>query len=117
MRLRLAIVGGDARRKDPTMTIRRVAAVTILLVLSLSAAGLAQSSRTFRARLSTVPIDVLMQATVTGSGAATAVLTGRTLTVTGTFGGLVSPATVVRLHRGWRGIRGPMFADLKVANG
>ena len=98
--------------------IRRLAfAALTVLVLAPAADTLAQTSRTFRARLSVVPIDVIMQSTIAGSGTATAVLTGRTLTITGTFEGLLSPATVARLHRGWRGIRGPVFAELKVANG
>ena len=54
-----------------------------------------------------------MASTVAGSGSATATLKGRTLTVTGTFRELRSPATVVRLHLSPnRGIRGPAFADL-----
>jgi hypothetical protein len=69
--------------------------------------------RTFHARLSTVPIDLAMARTIAGSGSVTATLEGRTLVVTGTFSGLKSPATVVRLHRGPnRGLRGPAIGDL-----
>jgi hypothetical protein len=71
--------------------------------------------RVFTARLSTVPIDLAMAATIAGSGSVTATLEGRTLTVTGTFKGLKSPATMARLHRGPnRGLRGPAIADLTV---
>ncbi len=54
-----------------------------------------------------------MAATVAGSGSATAVLNGSKLTVTGTFEGLKSPATIVQLHRGQRGVRGPAILDLQ----
>jgi hypothetical protein len=63
-----------------------------------------------------VPIDVSMQATVAGSGSASAVLTGRTLAVSGTFEGLRSPATVARIHLGRKGVRGPAILDLTVSS-
>ena len=67
----------------------------------------------YRARLSVVPIDVAMQATVAGSGSATATLKGTSLTITGTFSGLKTPATIVRVHRGRRmAMRGPAIGDL-----
>jgi hypothetical protein len=88
--------------------------VATLIVASFSQA---QSARAFRARLSTVPIDVSMQSTVAGNGSVTATLEGSTLTISGTYQGLRTPATVARVHRGFRGIRGPAFADLKVSGG
>lgn len=67
----------------------------------------------YRARLSVVPIDIAMQATVAGSGSVSATLKGSTLTITGTFSGLKTPATVVRVHRGPRtAMRGPAIGDL-----
>ena len=77
----------------------------------------AQSSKTYRARLSPVPIDQAMMATVAGMGSATAVLTGTKLTVTGTFDGLKSPATIVQIHKGQRGVRGPAVLDLQATKG
>ena len=78
----------------------------------------AQSSKTYRARLSTVPMDLTMAPTVAGSGAVTAVLAGRTLTVTGTFEGLRSPATIAQLHKSpIAGVRGPVLFDLKASSG
>ena len=44
----------------------------------------------------------------------TATLQGRTLTVTGTFEGLPSAATVAHLHRGRPGVPGEPFADLTI---
>lgn len=73
----------------------------------------AQSAKTFKGRLSPVPIDVTMQATISGSGSATAVLSGTKLTVTGTFDGLRSPATIAQVHKSpTRGVRGPVVFDL-----
>ena len=75
----------------------------------------AQPPKTYRARLSPVPIDVSMQATVAGSGSVSAVLTGTKLAITGTFEGLKSPATTAKIHKGpTRGVRGPNVLDLAV---
>jgi len=74
-----------------------------------------QSGETFKARLSPVPIDMSMMAAIAGSGSVTAVLGGRKLTISGTFVGLRSPATVARIHRGPKGIRGPAIFDLAVS--
>lgn len=82
------------------------------LIVVLGAAVAAQSQQ-YRARLSVVPIDIAMQATIAGSGSATATLKGSTLTITGTFSGLKTPATVARVHRGPRtAMRGPAIGDL-----
>jgi hypothetical protein len=81
-----------------------------------SGALIAQQPKTFKARLSPVAIDVSMQATVAGSGSVSAVLTGTTLSITGTFEGLRSPATIAQLHKGpVKGTRGPNIFDLAVA--
>jgi len=76
----------------------------------------AQAPKSYRARLSPVPLDVAMQATVAGGGSVTAVLTGTKLAVTGTFEGLKSPATIAQVHKSpTRGVRGPNVLDLTVA--
>jgi CHRD domain-containing protein len=77
----------------------------------------AQTGKTYKARLSPVPIDQAMMATIAGMGSATAVLNGTKLTVTGTFDGLKSPATIVQIHRGQRGVRGPAILDLQATKG
>lgn len=87
--------------------------VTVAIALALHTSLQAQSAQ-YRARLSMVPIDATMQATVTGSGAATATLKGTTLTINGTFTGLKTAATVVRVHRSVKpGMRGAPIGDLK----
>jgi hypothetical protein len=76
----------------------------------------AQQPKTFKARLSPVPIDVSMQATIAGSGSVSAVLTGTKLAITGTFDGLKSPATIAQIHKSpVRGVRGPNVLDLAVS--
>ena len=88
------------------------------LALCTGAHSHAQPARSFKARLAPVPIDVTMQATVSGSGSASAVLTGTKLTVSGTFDGLRSPATIAQMHKSpIRGVRGPVVFDLTVSPG
>src|SRR5580692_11204653 len=100
---------------------RRAATVALLAaaLLSLASAGAAQngqSAETFKARLSPVPISVAMMSTIAGYGSPTATLTGKQLTIQGTFEGLRSPATTAQIHRGPKGIPGPAILDLTVAN-
>ena len=87
--------------------------LAIVFLLSGILAG-AQTSETFRVRLSPVPIDVSMMATIAGYGSLTATLAGKQLTIEGTFEGLRSPATTVQIHRGPKGIPGPAIMDLTV---
>ena len=63
-----------------------------------------------------MPIDAAMMASIAGSGSVTATLVGTRLTLAGTFEGLRSPATVARLHRAQKGVRGPAVFDLVLAN-
>ena len=82
------------------------------LVLVMSSFVHAQAPQ-YRARLSIVPIDVSMQSTIAGSGAVTATLKGSTLTISGTFNGLRTAATVARVHRSPRtAMRGAPIGDL-----
>jgi hypothetical protein len=100
--------------------IRSTRAVLVLCagVLALGSAAGAQSAKNFKARLAPVPIDITMQATVSGSGSVTAVLTGAKLTITGTYDGLKSPATTVQIHKSpVRGVRGPVVSDLTASGG
>ena len=77
----------------------------------------AQTGKTFRTRLSPVPIDLTMAPTITGSGSVTAVLAGSKLTFTGTFEGLATPATIAQVHKGpVAGVRGPVLFDLTVTH-
>jgi hypothetical protein len=96
---------------------RRVATVPFLMatLLSLASFGAAQNGQnaeSFKARLSPVPINISMMSTIAGTGSLTAILQGKRLTIQGTFEGLRSPATTVQIHRGPKGIRGPVVANL-----
>lgn len=87
--------------------------VAVVTTGSPAFAQKAAGPQIFRARLSTVPIDLAMASTIAGSGSVTATLEGRTLAITGTFSGLRTPATVARLHRSPnRGMRGAAIAEL-----
>jgi hypothetical protein len=90
----------------------------VMLAASLLAAPAmaAANGETYKTRLSVVPIDVGMQATVAGQGSVTATLAGNKLTVSGTAEGLRSPATVAHIHRGPPGIPGPAILDLMITN-
>ena len=88
----------------------------LVLALAVAVSSLVQAQAPqYRARLAIVPIDIAMQATIAGSGAATATLKGGTLTITGTFSGLKTVATVARVHRGPRtAMRGAPIGDLVI---
>jgi len=91
-----------------------------LLLPIFSSLGIAvltsQAPRTFKGRLSPVPIDVSMQATIAGNGSVTATLNGTKLSVSGSFEGLKSPATIAQIHKSpVRGVHGPAVLDLAVA--
>jgi hypothetical protein len=87
----------------------------LLVCLSHAAAQNAAPTEAYKARLSPVPINVSMMATISGSGSLTATLAGKRLTIQGTFSGLRSPATTAQIHRGPKGIRGPVVPDLDLA--
>jgi hypothetical protein len=91
----------------------RVVAITAVL-LSLGVARDLGADEAFTGRLSTVPVDPITVRTTAGSGTVTAVLAGHTLTITGKFEGLNSPATVAHVHRAQKGLRGPNVFDLTV---
>ena len=92
---------------------RRTLLFTWVLMFAWTAG--AQNGQVFEARLAPLPLDVENRPQVTGSGAGSAVLDGRRLSVTGSFAGLQAPATVAHLHLGPAlGIRGGPVLDLEV---
>ena len=97
------------------MRTRSLLALLVAAIWLLPGPGLNAQGDKLTARLAWVPISGAERANVTGKGTATGVLSGTTLTVTGSFEGLAAPATAIRLHRGIaKGARGPMVADLVV---
>jgi hypothetical protein len=90
-----------------------VAALVVISLTSLS--GAAQNQEQYKARLSMVPPLGIQPAAVAGAGSATAVLSGKKLTINGAFDKLASPATVAHLHLGpIMGVRGNSILDLTV---
>ena len=89
-------------------------AVIGVAMLSLGLSVGAQGSNVYKARLSPVPIDATMAATVAGSGSVTATLTGTKLSIAGTFEGLRSPATTANVHFGRKGVRGASIFELTI---
>lgn len=89
------------------------------LLLTVTMAALqAQAAGPMHARLAPVPIDVAMQETIAGVGRASATLTGTTLTVDGTYRGLVSAATTVRVFESARlGMRGTLVGEFASGGG
>jgi hypothetical protein len=92
---------------------KHIIALALLAAALASSSLQAQTARTFKARLSLMPLDLAMTATMAGSGSLTATLSGSTLTLNGRFQGLKSPATIAQLHKGQRGVRGPAVLDLQ----
>ncbi|MBV8730524.1 MAG: CHRD domain-containing protein [Acidobacteriia bacterium] len=89
---------------------------TIGLALALATALIAQTGEKYSARLSAVAADARTRAALAGSGTATALLSGSKLTVSGSFEGLLSPATAAQLHIGVAaGVRGPVIQDLTIS--
>ena len=97
------------------MTITRsVGAATLGIALAVSV--LAQGGASYKARLTAVPADARTRPSLAGIGTATATLAGSKLTVTGSFEGLLSPATMAQLHSAVAaGVRGPVIGDLTIA--
>jgi hypothetical protein len=92
----------------------RPALIAITIVLALTPRVFAQGAQTFKGRLSPMPVDATTQAGTTGTGAVTGALTGTKLSISGTFSGLQTPATIAQVHIGPRGISGPPVLDLTV---
>jgi hypothetical protein len=88
----------------------------LTISLALSAALIAQSGATYKARLSSVAADARTRPQLAGLGSASAALSGSKLTITGSFDGLLSPATAAQLRAGVAaGVRGPVIQELTIS--
>ena len=86
----------------------------LAIALTLFAQTAAPPATSFRARLSPVPVESSNASKITGGGTVTATLDGQRLTISGTFQGMKSPATIAQVHMGQRGVRGPVEFDLQI---
>ena len=88
----------------------------IAAVLLGGALLFAQTTETYKTRLSAVAADARTRPTLAGIGSVSAVLSGSKLTVTGSFEGLLSPATTAQVHAAVAaGVRGPVIQDLTIS--
>jgi hypothetical protein len=100
---------------DRLNTLQCLTALALVLIASTAAAQGGQRADQFTVRLTMVPISPAERSTVTGGGAATARLVGRSLRVQGTFSGLQGQATTGALHLGpVTAVRGGAIAALEV---
>jgi len=76
----------------------------------------AQAAEQFKGRLYPVPLDAALRTEITGTGSMSAVLDGHKLSITGTFQGLKTPATIAQIHTSpVTGVRGPSILDITVS--
>lgn len=87
----------------------------LFTAIVFSVCATAQTPETYKTRLAPVAIDAAMKVTIAGEGSATALLAGAKLTVSGTFAGLKSNATMAHIHQGSAtGVRGDKLLDLTI---
>jgi CHRD domain len=86
------------------------------MAAALLCGGPAFAAETYQANLGPMPLDAANRANMLGRGDATAILDGKTLTVSGKFAGLPSPATAAHLMVGLAiGVPGTETLDLTVS--
>ena len=96
---------------------RLIAGLLMAGLVGLAPAVQAQAAKTFKTRLSPVPVTAY-NVNVVGSGSVTATLTGTKLLVSGSYDGLASPATQAKVFKSPKpGMRGDALFDLKVSGG
>lgn len=92
--------------------LRLLAAPALAILLAIPA----RAADTYVANLGPMPLDQANNKNKLGRGEATATLDGKTLTLTGSFGGLPSPATKAHLIAGLAiGVPGTESLDLTVS--
>jgi hypothetical protein len=90
--------------------------VAAVVMAALFGGSMQAQTPQYRGRLSLMPLDIAMQNVIAGSGMATANLKGSTLSISGTFTGLKTPATTARLFRSPKpGMRGTPIGELTVS--
>lgn len=94
--------------KRATVLLAGIAALTLSLA--------AQTPEKFKTRLHPVPLDAALRSEITGNGSIAAALEGRKLSITGSFEGMRSPATIAQIRESpVTGVPGPAVLDLTVS--
>jgi hypothetical protein len=75
-----------------------VRSIGFAVAAGLALCGTALAADTYRANLGPMPLDAASRANIQGRGEVTATLSGTSLTISGHFGGLTSPATEAHVH-------------------
>src|SRR5262245_20176343 len=99
---------------------RRCAALVAawMLIACFGFATASEAQDKYKIRLAPAPPLGIQRTAVAGIGSASAVLSGRKLTVTGNYENMASPATGARLYIGpVTGVRGESISDLTVSKG
>lgn len=89
--------------------------LTFALLVLGSAYATAQDMNSLHGRLSPLPVTSATVKTITGQGQVTAKLNGSTLTISGSFEGMNSPATMAHIHLGPKAVPGPVILRLDVS--
>jgi CHRD domain len=86
------------------------------MAMVLLGCGAALAATTYQTNLGPMPLDEANKQNLLGRGDAIAILDGNSLTVSGRFAGLPSPASAAHLKEGLAiGVPGPQAADLLVS--
>lgn len=88
----------------------------LLILLATSSSTFAQDMNSLSGRLSPMPVTAATVKTITGEGHVRATLNGTTLSVSGDYTGMSSPATMAHIHLGPKAIPGPVVLRLDVSN-
>lgn len=96
---------------------RQIAGLLLAGLVATAPMLQAQAARTFKTRLSPVPVAAY-NVNIVGTGSVTATLTGNKLAVSGTYENLATAATQAKIFKSSKpGIRGEALLDLKVSGG
>ena len=98
------------------MNVERGVSTLACLVATATYAAVpgAQTVERFKDRLSRLPVDRATTSAVSGQGEVSAMLDGHELTITATFEGMSSSATVAHLHNAPRARPGPVAFTIEV---
>ncbi len=96
---------------------RQIAGLLLAGLVAVAPVLQAQAARTFKTRLSPVPVAAY-NVNIVGTGSVTATLTGNKLAISGNYENLATAATQAKIFKSSKpGIRGEALLDLKISGG